>query len=135
MGELELEGVILDAGYLLRGNRGIIRLTLKTRDKAYNLLDPSFYPYFYLVPSYEKQGKTPLEGMTAVSKENEEIKVKSIEEDKLIVGRDEKRALKVYLYSPRHVPKMSEVFGEFGTCYESDIVFWNKKVCPLLLTF
>ncbi|MDE1854957.1 MAG: hypothetical protein KGH57_01380 [Candidatus Micrarchaeota archaeon] len=138
MGELELEGVILDAGYLLRGNRGIIRLTLKTKDKTYNLLDPSFYPYFYLVPNDEKQEKKPIEAMTALSKENEEIKVRSVEEAKLLVGREDRRAFKIYLNSPRHVPKMSEVLGELGTCYESDIVFWkryliDKDISPLSL--
>ncbi|MDE1873493.1 MAG: ribonuclease H-like domain-containing protein [Candidatus Micrarchaeota archaeon] len=136
MGEVELEGVILDASYVIRGSRGIIRLTLKTKDRCYNLLDPSFYPYFYLVPNDETQSITSLMGITAISKENEEIKVRSIETDSVIVGREEKKALRVYLESPRHVPKMSEVFGELGTCYEYDIVFWkryliDKSLSPL----
>jgi DNA polymerase I len=136
MGGLELEGVILDVGYLLRGDRGIIRLALRTKDKTYNLLDPSFYPYFYLVPNNEKQEKKPLEGITAIAKDNSEIRVRSIEEDTLLVGREERRAFRIYLNSPRDVPKMSEIFSEFGTCYESDIVFWkryliDKGISPL----
>ncbi|MCL5239462.1 MAG: DNA-directed DNA polymerase [Candidatus Marsarchaeota archaeon] len=126
MGELRLEGIILDAGYTLRGARGIIRLTLRAKDKAYDLIDPSFYPYFYLVPANEKQEGKPLEGITTLSKEGGEVKVRSVEEDKLLVGTTEQRAFRIYLESPRDVPKMSEVFGEFGTCYESDIVFWKR---------
>ena len=126
MGEIELEGVILDASYVLRGSRGIIRLTLKTKEKAYNLLDPSFYPYFYLVPARESQEKKPLEGIRVLTKENEEVGVRSVEETTLLVGRDERKAFRICLESPRNVPKMSEVFGEFGTCFESDIVFWKR---------
>lgn len=136
MGEVELEGVILDAGYLLRGDRGIIRLTLRTKDKTYNLIDPSFYPYFYLVPSNERQEKKPLESISVLSNDNKEAKVRSVEEYRVLVGRDERKVFRIYLNSPRNVPKMSEVFAEFGTCYESDIVFWkrylmDKDISPL----
>ncbi len=139
MGDLELEGVILDASYVLRGKRGIIRLTLKSKDKVYDLLDPGFYPYFYLVPASEKQEKKPLESITTLSKENEEVKVRTVEEDRMLVGREERRVFRIYLESPRDVPKMSEVFSEFGTCYESDIVFWkryliDKDISPLSIS-
>ncbi len=126
MGELLLEGVILDASYVLRGSRGIVRITLKTKDGVYNLLDPDFYPYFYLVPLHEDQKKGPLEKIRVLTKENEEVGVRSVEETRLLVGREERKVFRVYLESPRSVPKMSEVFAEFGTCHESDIVFWKR---------
>jgi DNA polymerase I len=136
MGETELEGVILDVSYVSRGSRGVIRLTLKTRDGTYNLLDPNFYPYFYLVPLNESVGKKSLEGIKMLSKENEEIRVRSVEEEKLLVGREERRVFKIFLENPRDVPKMSETLAEFGTRYESDIVFWkryliDKGISPL----
>lgn len=136
MGEMELEGLILDASYVTRGSRGVVRLTLKTRDHTYNLLDPGFYPYFYLVPSNKSVGKNSLEGIKVLSRENEEVNVRSVEDVRLLVGREEHDAFRVYLESPRNIPKMSETFGEFGTCYESDIVFWkryliDKELSPL----
>lgn len=139
MGEIELEGVVLEASYVAKGSRGIIRLTLKTKDRAYNLLDPTFFPYFYLVPVNESIEKKALKEIKILSKENVEVKVKSVEEERLVVGREEKKAFRIYLENPRDVPKMSETFGEFGTCYESDIVFWkryllDKKISPMSLT-
>lgn len=138
MGEIELEGVILDASYVSRGKRGVIRLSLKTKNGTYNLLDPSFYPYFYLVPLNESVGKKSLEKIKILSKENEEVGVRSVEEERLLVGREERRAFRIYLESPKNVPRMSETFSEFGTCYESDIVFWkryllDKGLSPLSL--
>ena len=139
MGEIELEGVVLEASYVIKGSRGIIRLTLKTRDQTYNLLDPGFFPYFYLVPLNDHIEKKALSEIKILSKENVEVKVRSVEEERLIVGREEKKAFRIYLESPRDVPKMSETLEEFGICYESDIVFWkryllDKKISPMSLT-
>ncbi|MGA3020755.1 MAG: DNA-directed DNA polymerase [Candidatus Micrarchaeales archaeon] len=138
MGQLELEGIILDLSYTLEGERGVIRFTLKTKDKAYSITDPGFYPYFYLVPQSERVEKRSLQGITVLSKENEEVRVRSIDETSLLVGTEEKKALRVYLDKPKDVPKMSEAFEEFGRCYESDIVFWkryliDKNISPLSL--
>ncbi len=126
MGEVELEGMMLDVSYVMKGERGIIRFAFKTKGRAYNLLDPSFYPYFYLAPLNDSVTKKALLGMKAISKENKEIGVRAVEEEKRLVGRDERKVFKIILESPRDVPKMSETFAELGTCYESDIVFWKR---------
>ncbi len=140
MGEIELEGIILEASYVSRADRGVIRITLKTKDKTYNLIDPGFYPYFYLVPSSGNIDKKALSAMSAMSKDGREIRVKSVEEASRLVGRTEQNAFKITINNPRDIPQMSETFRELGTCYESDIVFWkryliDKNLSPLSLTY
>lgn len=126
MEPVELEGTILDASYTVEGSEGAIRLSLKTKDRAYYLSDPSFHPYFYLVPDSARVERKSLEGITIMSKDNEEVGVRSVEEKKLLVGTEEARVFKVFLNNPKDIPKMSETFREFGSCYESDILFWKR---------
>ncbi len=138
MEPLELEGIILDASYVTKGNRGVIRFAFKTKDATYNLTDPSFYPYFYLVPRNESITKKGLEGITILSKENEEVRVRAVEQEKLLVEGKERNTFRIFLDHPKNVPKMSETMEEFGTCYESDVVFWkryliDKNLSPLNL--
>lgn len=138
MEAIELEGIILDVGYTTEGNRGMIKLTLKTNEGIYTLIDPSFYPYFYLIPGSSSLDKKSLKGIKVLSKENEEIGVRSVEEETLLIGGDEGKTFKVCVDNPKDVPKMSETFGEFGSCHEYDIVFWkryliDKGISPLAL--
>jgi DNA polymerase, archaea type len=138
MEPLELEGIILDVSYAVEGSVGAIRLALKTKSGVYTLTDPSFHPYFYMVPNSQKIDKESLEAVTIFSKDNEEVSVRSVEEKNLLIGTEEKKVFQIFLDNPRDVPKMSETFREFGACYESDIVFWkryliDKDLAPMAL--
>ena len=42
---MELEGVIIDADYVLEDERSIIRLTVRQNEKIYPIYDMLFYPY------------------------------------------------------------------------------------------
>ncbi len=139
MEKTELLGVILDADYVLNEGRGTIRLSFKTKDDNYDLFDPSFFPYFYLLPSNDKLDAVSLKGISIWTDNNEEVKPKSVEEGKRLVGTKERKVYKIFVESPRNVPKMKEAFAEFGTCYEHDIVFWkryliDKQLSPLQQT-
>lgn len=126
MGDLELKGILLDVSYVTRSDRGIVRLSLKTKGKVYNLLDPSFYPYFYLVPRNSSINPEQLKSMKLVTKEGEQAEVHDVKEEEILVGGKKARVLKVILKNPRHVPGVSDMMQELGTCYENDIVFWKR---------
>ncbi len=126
MGGLELKGILLDVSYVTRNDRGIIRLSLKTREKTYNLLDPHFYPYFYLVPRNSAVNAAQLKSMKLVTREGEQAEVQGVLEEELLVSGRKSRALKIVLKNPRHVPGVSDMMEELGTCYEKDIVFWKR---------
>jgi DNA polymerase I len=126
MESTELEGTILDVSYNTEGSSGAIRVALKTKDRTHYLSDPSFHPYFCLVPESARTDPESLRGMTTISKDGEEVKVRSVEETKLLIGTEDVRAFKIFLDHPKDIPKMSETFREFGSCYESDIVFWKR---------
>ncbi len=126
MRDLELKGIILDASYVTRNDRGIVRISLKTMDGVYNLLDPFFYPYFYLAPNNASVSTEQLKGMKVVTREGEQVGVEEVGEEELLVGTDKRKVFRIVLRNPRHVPGVSEVMGELGTCYEKDIVFWKR---------
>lgn len=132
----EMVGIILDADYSTVANKGTIRLTFKSEGKIYLLTDPSFYPYFYLLPSNPKLEIEPLRAISLQSEYGEEMKATKIEQETRLVRGKERQIFKVYLNKPSFVPKMSKAFSEFGTCYENDILFWkryliDKQISPL----
>ncbi|HVA82801.1 MAG TPA: DNA-directed DNA polymerase, partial [Candidatus Aquilonibacter sp.] len=136
MGGIELTGVILDADYSNVGNKGMIRLTLKSEGKIYFLTDPNFRPYFYLLPSNEKLEIESLKSLKILSEYQEEIVANYIEQETRLVRGAEKKVFKIFVGKPGFVPKLSKAFGEFGTCFENDILFWkryliDKQISPL----
>src|SRR5690348_14708748 len=136
MGGMELKGIILDADYSNVGNKGMIRLTLKSGGKIYFLTDPNFRPYFYLLPSNEKLEPDSLLALKVISEYQEEIKATSIEVESRLVKGNERKVFKIFLDKPGFVPKLSKAFAEFGTCFENDILFWkryliDKQISPL----
>ncbi|MDE1845924.1 MAG: hypothetical protein KGH53_01420 [Candidatus Micrarchaeota archaeon] len=136
MGGTQLTGIILDADYSNVANKGMIRLTFKSSGKIYFLTDPNFRPYFYLLPSNEKLEASSLLELKIMSEYQEEIKATSIETETRLVRGKERKVFKIFLDKPGFVPKMSKAFGEFGTCFENDILFWkryliDKQISPL----
>ncbi|MDE1825436.1 MAG: ribonuclease H-like domain-containing protein [Candidatus Micrarchaeota archaeon] len=123
---MELRGTIIDADFSGKEAGGSIRITLKSQDKSYQLFDPNFRPYFYIVPSSPKIGKEALLTVTIAGEEGEEIKAREVLEERRLVWGKDLRVFKIYLDNPRSVPKLSRALEEFGTCYENDIVFWKR---------
>ncbi len=121
---MELEGILLDIDYLTVEGRGIIRFALKSGDKVYEVIDPSFYPYFYLIPRNSELKKEAILGFSL----NEDVKVENIEEQSLSILGKEVRAFKIFTKNPRDVPSLSEALKEFGEVYENDIVFWKRYI-------
>ena len=120
---MELEGIILDIDYIMLGERGIIRFALKTSEKVYELIDKSFYPYFYLIPANDRINKEML-----ASFEIPEAKVRQVEERRAYLFGKEVRVFQVFTDNPRNIPALSEAMREFGECYEHDIVFWKRYI-------
>jgi len=120
---MELEGIILDIDYITLGERGIIRFALKTSEKVYELIDKSFYPYFYLIPANDRISKEMLANF-----EIPEAKVRQVEERKAYLFGKEVRVFQIFTDNPRNIPALSEAMREFGECYEHDIVFWKRYI-------
>ena len=133
---MEIEGAVLDIDYLLNSSGGAdIRLTIKGTDgKAYEMFDPEFKPYFYLLPT----SKMEINELMAVSAMDGggAVRPASIEPSKRkILGKDED-TFKIFAPSPIYVPKLSAAMSRYGTCYEYDIPFakrytLDKDITPL----
>ncbi|MGC8662256.1 MAG: DNA-directed DNA polymerase [Candidatus Micrarchaeia archaeon] len=129
---MEIKGIILDIDYIGIGEKGAIRLIVKS-DKIYELIDFNFYPYFYLLPSNGSMSKDSLKEFVL----EDGIKPKDIEGARLLLFGREVDALKIFAEHPKDVPRLSSAMSEFGQIYEHDIVFWkryliDKDINPLL---
>ncbi len=132
---MELEGVIIDADYVLEDERSIIRLTVRQNEKIYPIYDMLFYPYFYLMPENEDISREELEKIETVFN-GERITVHSIEEKRMNVRGITKKIFKISTNQSKNVPKLGDAFKRFGKVYEHDIVFWkryliDKQISPM----
>ncbi|MEM3841258.1 MAG: DNA-directed DNA polymerase [Candidatus Micrarchaeaceae archaeon] len=134
---LKIEGYILDVDYWELNGAISIRMTVKT--KLYGTIaiyDPSFKPYFYVLPkdqSYYQEiiSSKIIESGRQISPILHEDVEKSLKGTK-------KKFIKVYVDSPSYVPKLSSYLSKYGTCYESDIPFArrysiDKNIIPLVM--
>lgn len=136
MGAYELEGIIVDIDSTIKEGRSLIRITLKNGSGIQTLYDPSFHPYFRLVPFSENVDIDALAKMSFV-KNDETVTIEKVEREKGILQGDERTVLKITVALTNHVPILSEQLREFGERYEYDILFWkryliNKSLVPLL---
>ncbi len=130
-----IEGAILDVDYLNRSEESVLRLTIKGRDgKSYEVFDCEFKPYFFLVPSTDLD-KEFVEGVST-SDNGKTIKpIKILKVERSVLGK-KVNAYQVFVSNTAHVPKLSTVMSQYGTCYEYDIPFAkrysvDKDVVPL----
>ena len=126
MEDVELEGVITDIGYINLGSRSVIRLTVRSGSGIFTLLDPSFYPYFYLVPNNAHTEQKAIEGIKIIDKGGEEIGVHAAHRAEMRLRGKEVGVFKVEALNTRHIPRLSDYLREFGAVYEYDIVFWKR---------
>ncbi|MFH0817151.1 MAG: DNA polymerase domain-containing protein, partial [Candidatus Micrarchaeota archaeon] len=127
-----IRGALIDADYITKGNRAIIRLTLK-RKRFFRLYDESFEPYFYLQAENLEEAKTKLEAITQVA-QGETVKVKRIEKIRKLLFSKETELLKVYCFHPSHVPILRDQVRGIGTPYEHDIRFARRYIIDKGLT-
>ena len=135
MAELELEGVILDIDYISKDGRSIIRMTLRSGNDVYTILDPSFYPYFRLLPFNENIDTETIAKMR-FSDQNEQFGIRSVSKRTMNLAGKPTTMLKVEALATKHIPTISEQMEEFGERYEYDILFWkryliDKGISPL----
>ena len=135
MAELELEGVILDTDYISKDGRSIIRMTLRSGDKVFTILDPGFYPYFHLRPFNDNIDTESMAKMR-FSDQNEQFGVHSVTKHTMnVVGKDT-AMLRIEAFATKQIPTISEQMREFGERYEYDVLFWkryliDKRISPL----
>ncbi len=126
-GSMELEGILVDIDYVSVGDRSVIRMALKSRDAVHTLMDPSFYPYFYLVPFNKDLDPSTLSGMDFTA-DGERMGIHSVTRVQLSIMGVDTTALKIESNSTRSIPKLSEKLMEFGERYEYDILFWKRYI-------
>lgn len=116
--------LLLDIDYETQEERAVIRLFLREGDKTLIGLDPSFAPYFYVLPTGDIEEvarrirEAPMEGRIA----------EVVPEGKRLLGKDVK-ALRVVVKHPQDVPKIRERIKELegvSGIYEHDILFVRR---------
>ncbi len=121
-----IEGMLIDADYLNKGDDAFMRLTIKGKDgKAYEVFDTTFKPYFYLVPN---KGVliVDIESITAFDNSGKSIKATGIVKgEKMLLGKTV-TVYQVFVKNPSHVPKLSAAMTQYGTPYENDIPFAKR---------
>lgn len=135
MEQHELEGIIIDVDYASLQDRSVIRMTLKHGNEVQTLYDPSFYPYFRLIPHNESIDTDSLSKMEFL-KNDKRITVRSVTKEATVVKGKKAESLKIEATNPSDIPIISERLQEFGERYEYDILFWkryliDKNVIPL----
>ncbi len=110
---------LLDIDYVKEPNKagideGIIRLVLRADGKVL-FRNVHFHPYFY----YAGKLPTELKDIPQVS---------GIEEVGMELDGKKVKVHKVVCYNPSDVPKLRDIFGKFGRCYEYDIPFVKRFI-------
>ena len=122
---IELEGIIVDIDYASIEERSIIRITFKSNGRIYKLLDPGFYPYFFLNPFNQNFDASTIKGMNIIDN-GERVGIHDAVKTSLSVAGKGSTMIAVYASNTRSIPKLSEHFSEFGSRYEYDILFWKR---------
>ncbi len=125
MGSVRIEGIIVDINYVTVENRSVMRLTVKGKEGVHTLFDPSFHPYFYLVPSNQRLEESALLGIKILDK-NEEIAVRKAVREEMTLKGEKVPSFRIETDNARNVPKLSDYLKEFGDVYEYDILFWKR---------
>ncbi|MGC8687445.1 MAG: DNA-directed DNA polymerase [Candidatus Micrarchaeia archaeon] len=122
---ITIEAALLDVDYLNSDDSALIRLTLKGYDgQAYEVFDPDFKPYFYIIPN---PGVSQSEVLAIAASDNgKTIKALAVEGERRSLFGKEYNVFKVYAKNPSHVPKLSSAMGQLGTCFENDIPFAKR---------
>ncbi len=122
-----ITGAVLDIDYLVAGPAALIRLTVMGSDgKSHEVFDPSFKPYFYLVPKGEVHEQDVMQ--IVVREPTGVIRPQKVEKVKLSLFGKETDAFKVTASAPFEIPKLSAAASSLGERYEDDIPFSKRYV-------
>lgn len=124
---IELDGIIVDIDYVSIEDRSVIRITFKSEGRTQAIMDPSFHPYFYLVPFNKDLAPKTIAEMS-ITVDGEKIGIHSVTATTLNVLGTDTPVLKIEANNTRSIPKLSERLAEFGQRYEYDILFWKRYV-------
>jgi DNA polymerase elongation subunit (family B) len=123
--------LVLDADYILEGNKGVVRLFCKDeKGKTVLVLDSTFEPYFYALHS---KGK-----IETLKKKIEKLDTKKLETNILKVETVERRwmngitkLVKITIDNPRKIPDVRNEIKEWKEVeetYEYDIPFYKRYI-------
>jgi len=103
---MKLEFCLLDLDYERVGENISIVLYGRTSDgKRVVVVDPTYEPYFYILPKNFDRAKKEIEGILKKKK----VKVKRIEDTKRVLFGEEKEFIKVYCFLPQDTGKVRDV--------------------------
>ncbi len=109
-----INGTLIDADYITRDGKAIVRLWVKSDSRMIKILDPEFEPYFYLIPI----------DLGSDGEIGEVGGVKSVERAELRNERGENVwVFKVTCSHPSEVPRIRELLRDYGDVREADIPF------------
>lgn len=132
---IQMQGALLDVDYINKGDESVIRMAIKSSDgKTYEMFDPEFRPYFYLLP----HGKDVDPSSVFVLDNGKIIKPLKIEQENRALFGKNVDVTKVIVSNASYVPKLSDAMERLGSTYESDIPFAkryvvDKSFVPLVL--
>lgn len=103
---MRIEFCLLDLDYeKMDGNVPIILYGRTPDGKRAVVVDPTYDPYFYILPKNLDRAKKEIESL--LKKKN--VKVKRIEETKRVLFGEEKEFIKVYCFLPQDTGKVRDV--------------------------
>jgi len=135
-----IDGTLLTVDYLTVDNNAWIRLWISTENDVHPVLDPSFEPYFYVVPS-ERVDPDALADRLADTRAGDASPVRA-EVVTRQQGLDDIDVVQVVARHPQDVPALRSRIGameQVRSTREDDVLFVNRymideRVRPLTLT-
>ena len=112
-----IAGTLIDADYITREGKAVVRLWVKSKSRTFRVLDPNFSPYFYLIPKDPNScGElTGIEGILST----EPLELRNEKSKKI-------RVLRIICSHPGEVPMIREILKDYGDVREADIPFATR---------
>ncbi len=126
--KIEIDALILDVDYVNIGDKSTIRIAAKGKGSGTAFFyDKSFSPYVYLIPSNRRLDAETMKRLDLRSKDTR-IEISGVEEKEIKHAGMGVRVFKISTTNTRYVPMLRDSLGEFGECYEHDILFWKRYI-------
>ncbi|MGC8812704.1 MAG: DNA polymerase domain-containing protein [Candidatus Aenigmatarchaeota archaeon] len=123
--------LVIDADYILKENKGVIRLFCKNEEgKTVLVEDQNFEPYFYSMPKDGRIGKLK-EKIEELEKEKIGIKILKTEVVEKIWNGKKTKLIKIIIDNPRKIPDVRDAikdWEEVEETYEYDIPFYKRYI-------
>ncbi|MEM3030964.1 MAG: DNA-directed DNA polymerase [Candidatus Micrarchaeia archaeon] len=129
-----MRAVLIDADYVTRGGRAVIRLLLKRR-RFFRMYDENFSPYLYLLPRGSlEEAEKEVTLLRLSDQKGGVVRAEGIERTKKTIFGREKEVLKVFARHPSHVPLLRDALTEIGEVFEHNIPFGRRYLMDKGLT-